>query len=351
VILAEEGPLAAQLRYAGVSVEVLPFATSARDFRKDDVRIGGSAVSAALDTARYVRVLARRLRQLRPDIVHANSLKSGVYGGLAAKLAGVPFVWHVRDRIADDYLPPAAVRMIRALAPRLADALVTNSYATQATLGEASRARALHAVVPEVIEAPSLNGGGRRTDPSALRVGMIGRLTPWKGQDVFLRAFAEAFPDGGHEAVIVGSAMFGEDAFEIRCRELADELGIGSRVDWRGFQEDVWGELRTFDVLVHASVTPEPFGQVVVEGMAAGVPVVTTDEGGPAEFVEHERDGLQVTARDAGALAGALRRLAEDDELRVRLAEGGRAKAAEFSGERISAQVHGLYRDVLARRG
>jgi glycosyltransferase involved in cell wall biosynthesis len=349
VLLAEDGPLASQLRCGGVSVEVLPWATSARDFRKDDVRIGGSAVGAAAATARYVAALTRRLRTLRPDIVHANSLKAGVYGGFAARAAGIPFVWHVRDRIAPDYLSPAGVWMIRTLTRRLADVVVANSYATQATLPRTTNARVIHSVVPEVVEPPRL---ARRTDgaPDRLRIGMIGRLAPWKGQDVFLRAFADAFPDGAHEAVIVGSAMFGETDYEQRCRRLAEELGIASRVDWRGFRDDIWDELSRFDVLVHASVTPEPFGQVVVEGMAAGLPVVTTTEGGPAEFVEHERTGLQVAPRDTRALAEALARLARDAALRARLSEAARRKAGEFSGERISAQVHGLYRDLLGRR-
>src|SRR5207237_9288673 len=78
--------------------------------------------------------LSRRLRRLRPDIVHTSSLKAALYGGLAARLAGVPGVWHARDRIADDYLPRSAVRVVRAAARTFASAVVADTEATLVTL-------------------------------------------------------------------------------------------------------------------------------------------------------------------------------------------------------------------------
>ena len=115
----------------------------------------------------------------------------------------------------------------------------------------------------------------------------------------------------------------------------------------RGFREDVWAELARLDMLVHASVTPEPFGQVVVEGMAAGLPVITTTEGGPAEFVEHERTALQVPPKDKDALAAALRRLAADPALRSRLGAAARSKALEARGDHVSEDVMEVYRRAL----
>ena len=90
---------------------------------------------------------------------------------------------------------------------------------------------------------------------------MLGRIAPWKGQDLFLRAFAEAFPGGEESAVLIGSPMFGEQDYERSLHELVDRRsGLGERVRFRGFQEDVWPELAQLDVLVHASTIPEPFG-------------------------------------------------------------------------------------------
>jgi len=66
--------------------------------------------------------------------------------------------------------------------------------------------------------------------------------------------------------VLVGTPMFGEEAYELELHALVGQLGIEGRVDFRGFREDIWRELASFDVLVHASVIPEPFGQVVLGG-------------------------------------------------------------------------------------
>src|SRR3954464_11108830 len=99
-------------------------------------------------------LLRGRLRQVRPDIVPTNSLKAAIYGGLAGRLAGVPVVWHVRDRIADDYLPPPAVCLVRALSRVLPTAIVANCQSTLSTLPGRKRATVLfNPLVPDI--APS----------------------------------------------------------------------------------------------------------------------------------------------------------------------------------------------------
>src|SRR6202000_3502744 len=106
-----------------------------------------------------------------------------------------------------------------------------------------------------------------------------------------------AFPDGPEQAVLVGQPMFGEEPFEHELHELVAQLGLDGRVLFRGFREAIWDELAGFDVLVHASVIPEPFGQVVLEGMAAGLAVLAADEGGPADLIEDGRTGRPFASR------------------------------------------------------
>lgn len=346
VILGEDGPLVAELERVGATVQVLEMHPAARDVRKDTVRPGLGRVLPVLRTLAYVVRLTRLLRQLRPDLVHTNSLKACVYGGLAGRLAGVPVVWHVRDRIAEDYLPVSAVRLVRLLSRVLPTAVVANSESTRATLPRARSSSVVYnAVVPDTVEA-----GARRPrlrDDDALVVGVVGRLASWKGQDVFLRAFAEAFPDGPVQARLIGSAMFGEDAYERSLHELARRLGVAGRVDFRGFRDDVEAELAELDVLVHCSVTPEPFGQVVVEGMAAGLPVVAADAGGPAEIIDDGVDGLLTPPGDVRALAAAMRRLADDPVMRCRLSEAGQLAASRFSPSVTCERLMEAYDRVL----
>lgn len=344
VLLAEDGPLASRLVRAGISVEVLPMAEAARGLARDRVRPGALPVRSAVACAAYTARLARRLRTLRPDLVHTNSLKAAVYGGLAARIAGVPVVWHLRDRIAPDYLPDAAIRLVRGLARRVPHAVIANSRATLATIPPVPNS---HVVPSPVACGRPRGGGGSEATSRRLCAGLIGRIAPWKGQQIFLRAFALAFPDGEERAVIVGAPLFGEEAYEQELWRLADHLGLDGRVQFTGFRENVEAELSRLDILVHASVTPEPFGQVVVQGMAAGLPVIAAAAGGPAEIIEDEVTGLLYPPGDGGALAEALRRLAADPALRRRLGRRAQKTAARFSPEAIAPRVVEVYRSLL----
>jgi glycosyltransferase involved in cell wall biosynthesis len=345
VVLAEDGPLVGRLHLAGISTEVLPMRDSARQLHKDDVHRRGLSPPIAVTTAAYVVRLAARLRALRPDLVHTNSLKAGVYGSLAAKLAGIPLIWHVRDRIAEDYLPRPAVRLVRNMSQNLATAVVANSRSTMETLAAPSKPVVIYSVLPEVLsEVPRR----RRTRRGPLTFGIIGRLAPWKGQDLFLRAFARAFADGEERAAVIGGALFGEDEYADSLLGLAAMLRIAQRVEFRGYRPDVWDELSTIDVLVHASLTPEPFGQVILEGMAAGVPVIASRAGGPAEILTHDVTGVLYPLADIDGLVRSMRRML-DSRLRERLSAAARASLGPYSPPVVAGQLQELYARVAAR--
>ena len=346
VILGEDGPLVPQLLAAGISVEVLPIATAARDLRRDRVRPSALPLAGAWGSAVYVGRLTRRLQRLRPDLVHTNSLKAAIYGLVAAKLAGIPVVWHVRDMIADTYLPAPAIRLVRALAGRTAF-VFANSSATLASLGGLGRSGA---VVPSsIVYDPAPAPVAVPVRENGARIGMVGRIAPWKGQDVFLRAFAHAFPDGPERAVIIGAPLFDEDEYDRSLRVLAVELGIDGRVEFTGFREDVGSELARLTCLVHASVIPEPFGQVIVEGMAAGLAVVAAAAGGPAEIIGDDLTGLLYPPGDVEALANALRRVAGDPVLRGRLGSAARERVKAFDPDVAADEVLKGYEIALGR--
>jgi len=354
VILAEDGPLVPLLERAGASVEVLPMDDRSRNLRKDRVQPGKFSMVTWLQSAIYVLRLARRLARVHPDLVHTNTLKAALYGGMAARLAGIPCVWHIRDRIAPDYLPSFAVNLVRVTAKLLPTAIIANSEATLETVApsRAFRNRAGYGHEAVVIPSPVLLSPARpalKRSSAGFRVAMVGRLAPWKGQNIFLQAFAKAFPDGEEVAVLVGSALFGEDGYERQLRELVRDLGIAERVEFRGFRSDVVEELSCVDALVHASIIPEPFGQVILDGMAAGLPVVAARAGGPMEILTDGKTGLLYPPGDVDALASLLRRLADDVELRSRLGAQARKVVVMYSPERVAEQILDVYEQVVRR--
>jgi glycosyltransferase involved in cell wall biosynthesis len=292
--------------------------------------------------------------------VHTNSLKAGFYGCLAARLAGVPSVWHLRDRLAPDYLPRFALLAARLGLAILPTRVVCNSQATLATVPRGLRAvsRRRPVVVPSPLHdvlqpsrpddsLPGTEAVGART---AFKVGLVGRFAPWKGQLEAVRAFAVEGMPADAQLVLIGAPMFGEAAYEEEVRQEVRRLGLDGRVDFLGFVDDVLGAIVGLDVLVHASTVPEPFGQVIVEGMAAGVPVVATRGGGPSEIITDGVNGLLYTAGDVEELAGVIRRLHEDGELRARLRKEGLRRAADFTPGVIAPTVVSLYAEMIAHR-
>jgi hypothetical protein len=106
VVLGAEGELNQKLKACGIETHVLPLSENVANTRKDS--LGHSSLlrlGTLVRTVRYAFRLARFIRKRKIDFIHTNSLKADVIGGIAARLARVPVIWHVRDRIADDYLP------------------------------------------------------------------------------------------------------------------------------------------------------------------------------------------------------------------------------------------------------
>jgi glycosyltransferase involved in cell wall biosynthesis len=224
--------------------------------------------------------------------------------------------------------------------------VIANSSATLATLGRLNRPTT---VIPEPVRHEAFRGRRTPRPGEPFTVAMVARIARWKGQDVFLRAFAAAFANGTERGILIGAPLFGEEHYEQELRGLIEQLELGGRVELTGFADDVAAELGRVDALVHASVIPEPFGRVIVEGMAAGLPVVAAADGGPAEIIDDGVDGLLYRPGDVEALAAVLRRVANDPELASRLGTAAAERAHVFSPELAAAQTRDFYRRVLRR--
>lgn len=353
VVLFADGPLAGRLRATGVDVRVLPL--DPRIAATDRVTAGRSVaavVRSVAATLPFVVRLVRLLRVLDPDVVHTTSLKADLIGLPAAALARRPLVWHVHDRIADDYLPGPVARMVRTAARLGPRHVVVNSRATARTLLPLPRGWTL--AYPGLAPEQIADDPSGRPVPSALVVGLVGRISPTKGQREFVEAcalLADRYP--GARFRIIGAALFAEAGYADGVRALIAARGLTDRVELPGWVADPVAAVDALTVLVHASPVPEPFGQVVVEGMARGVPVVATAGGGVDEIAV-AADGtercLLVPPGDVPALAEAIARVLDrPQEAAARAERAWKDVRRDYPIAETAETLTGVWRQVARR--
>ena len=331
--------------------------------RKDSLGAGSLLrLRAIVQSAAYARRLAHLIRQENAALVHTNSLKADIIGGVAARLARVPLVWHVRDRIEADDLPRPIVRLFRKICAIVPDYVIANSQATLQTLRLPARrpAAAVYSgvshsrseVVHDGVEVmPGVYPTWETEGPPL--IGIVGRISPWKGQHIFIQmaaAIHARYPMARFQ--ICGAALFGEAAYEAQIRGQVQQAGLKDCLEFLGFRTDVFTVVQNLDILVHASTTGEPFGQVIIEGMAACKPVVATRGGGVPEIVEDGVTGRLVPMNDAPAMTQVvLTFLADPQAARAMGMAGYRRVQKHFTIERTVRQVEAIYTDILIRRG
>ncbi len=316
LVFFEDGPWPAELRAAGFRVDVIA-AGRLRELHR-----------WALATVSLARLFRRR----RPDLILNWSAKTHLYGSPAAVLAGM------RDRVAwwQHAIPDPDFWLDR-LATRLPAAAIGCCSRAAAEAQERLSPRRRTFIVAAGTRAP--NGEGRQPhkpgsgDAEVPVVGLVGRLQPWKGQDRMLHALA-LLRERGHSPrlLIVGGDAYGlSTEYAASLPVLVNRLGLGGQVTMTDQVPDAGPYIEQMDILVNAS-DPEPFGIVLLEGMARGVAVVAVDSGGPAEFILDGKTGMLASSGEPGDLADALERLLLSRELREQIAQAGRERfRAEFT--------------------
>lgn len=292
-------------------------------------------------------VVTRMLPEFRhAGIVNANTARAAAYGALAARCSRVPFVVHLRDMVDPSALGRTGDFLMRRVILPRADGVIGDTVPPLDSARPHLRRDAVVRVIPSASglrprpPAPTRRDGG-------LRIGMLARIDPWKGQRLLLDAFADAFAGTDATLELAGSAPFGHERFLAELRARAVELGVADRVVFHGHVEEVDSLIESWDVAVQASTRPEPLGQNVLQYLAAGRAVVVADEGGPTEWVRHDVNGLHFPARDVGGLASALRRLDDSPALRARLGAAAAATPGLLTDAEVARAHAAVYGEVL----
>jgi glycosyltransferase involved in cell wall biosynthesis len=343
VMLASDGPLTQKVRDLDIDVRVVPLSTDVIDTKKDTLRFAAFLkVTAVFEILKYAFTIAQLARKLKVELIHTNSLKSDIYGGLAGRIAAIPTVWHVRDRIDGNYLPKAATTLFRALCKVLPHAVIANSQSTLSCL-QIDR-KPISAVVYGCFSSAfdtneSVASNSTTKDISAPVVAVVGRIAEWKGQHIFIEAAASIKRQ--HPTArfwIIGAPLFGEEEYERSLHKQVDSLG--ENVSFLGFRSDVANLLRNASVVVHSSCVGEPFGRVVIEGMAAAKPVVATNGGAIPEIITDGITGRLVPMNDSDSMAEAICDLLSDPAGAAVIGKNARQKVLDCFTP--SQTVHGV---------
>ena len=298
-------------------------------------------------TYRWASVLDKLVQKLHPDLIHANNMCSiNVAAGIVGKRHGIPVVSHQRE------LEYAGWTNWTVLKSGIFSHHIASSQAivrSLARLGVPEKSCSLiYDPVPERPPSPvTVKKNGK-----PLVVAMYSMLMPWKGQEVFMRAVDHVYRrvDRPFRTIVGGSEPFRDTGYLAQLKQLSTDLGLDSRVEFPGFVQDINQKLSETDIMVLASVDPEPGGHVIQEAMMCGVPVVVTDDGGPSEYARSCNGGLVVPRGDVGAMAEAIERLLLDDDLRGRIALRGQEFAQRaFDPLAIGSRIATIYRDCLNR--
>jgi len=310
------------------------------------VHVVGFYVRAWPALRREAGEITQIIRTIKPDLVHLNDdvcvSRSGI---MAARRAHVPAICHLRAMAWRNHFDRWISRWLR-------------GYICISQAVDAHQRKLGGRVDPSwvVYNGLDLTEFDAPADRAELRaqwglndgdeiVACVGRLVAWKGQHVLIEALARLAPDRPRlRALIVGDAGSSDQGYAQELKDLARALGVEDRVILTGFRDDIASLLHGVDVLVHTSTLPEPFGRVIIEGMAAGAPVVGANAGAVPEIIQDGVNGLLTPPGDAWALAQAIARILDHpDEAQAMRQAARQAIETRFTTARYVSDVEHVY--------
>ncbi len=265
-------------------------------------------------------------KSLRINVIYCNHMLANPVGVVLGMLLQIPVIFHIRNIHNNFWIERWFYRWM-AKAPAV-KSLICNSNASAEPFRDIMDDKIT--VVHNFCDLSMFN---RKEIKPALRkelgldektkiIGYVGRITGWKGIDLLIRSFAEVVKEEPMSTLVIVGENDGGIKKDLKklYKELAEELGVREKTYFIGFKDDIRPYVIDFDVLALPSRAPEPFGRVLVESMALGVPAVIAAHGGAVEVVENDQDGLWSEPRNPFDMARKLVRVLEDDGFRKQLA-------------------------------
>jgi glycosyltransferase involved in cell wall biosynthesis len=324
-----EGMLSGELDRLGIEFHFVPLGILRRKYMSP-----GKILILVRDFLSGVVRVRSTARRLRVAFVYVNT-SVAVSGALGGRLAGVPVMWHLREFFAG----PRVVSWVLHRAFEICtDLLICNSEALrlhvlQRTHGLNSKSR----VVYNAVRSTSTHGAGDSNfrkelglDTETVLIGMVGRITRGKGQEILVEAAAllkDKYPKV--HFVAVGDVFADQSHYLDALREAIKNHGLSKCFHVAGYRSDVDAVYRELQIFVLPSWRPEGFGRVTAEAMLNGCAVVATNVGGTPELIEDGVTGLLVPPSDPRSVADAIDRLLAEPNLRFQMGQAAAASAKQ----------------------
>ncbi len=286
-----------------------------------------------------------------PTIIHANNIYAALTCLLCTFLTRVKLIWHSRDFIR--------FSIVAKFCSWRSNHIIAVSECIRESLIEAGVSDSNIDVVYNGVTAAAddsservevLKNDSSRATEHPIVFANVGQFIPWKKQTLFLEAASIV----AAEKPPVEFWLVGEDVHK-RNGAYVDVInkaiancalsGITKLTGWQSDMQSIW---KNIDCLVHTA-DREPFGRVIIEAMAAGVPIIAVNAGGPGEILTDQETAILVPPNNAEALSKAMIQIAGDAKLRDRLSAAARCRViSQFTSERTASQIEAVYEDVLS---
>lgn len=313
-----------------------------------DVRLHSFPTHSMFSLAPAFR-LAKLARQENCRLIHTHTRRAALVGQMVSRISGLPMVHHVHSPSSEDTenrLRNFRNAMIERISLQRAGKLIPVSRSLEQYLlargYKPDRIRTVWNGVPvQELKRTAYAAG------EPLVVGMVALFRPRKGIEVLLEAIAE-LRQSGHDVRLHAVGPFESNDYRDSVQRLVRKLGLESHIHWTGFTNDVVSEFERMHVFALPSLFGEGMPMVVLEAMAAGLPVVSTLVEGIPEVVRDGEDGLLVEPGNPKQLAVALGKLASGEIDGAVLGDSGRRRQIEhFSDLAMANGVASVYREML----
>jgi len=322
-----EGSLAEKTRAMGITTRIVPLPP-----------IGPTHLVGMIDSLHTLKNICKS-KQIR--LIYANGSRAAFYGGTVGRLCAIPTVWHCRVSIPDPYLDLVLSRLVHRI--------IANSQATASRFPSSLQGKI--EVVYNGFDLEWLRDP-RISKPAWIEehwivILMVARTSRWKRHDLMLAAFEKiAFYEARAHLVCVGGSDPCDPLWWDELQGMTRDSLFSSRIHWVGAVEDIRPWYRTAALMVLPSDN-EPFGRVIVEALASGVPVVATQSGGIPEIITPMENGLLIPKNDPDAISAAVLDIITHPALREQLIAEGLKRADRFGMASHIRNMASLFQDVM----